>query len=492
MATWKVDSEMSLRHAVKNSGSGDTILVKPGDYHITMNERSLHDIKIDHSLTIMGDGGRANFYADQVKIAKGIFNLVLSADDTVNFDNIGFLKAHSSSWNGAGIRHNGGDLNVTNSYFADCDMGILSVTRDASKRGDVTVTNSEFNQLGFEKTHAHALYVLANNFTVENNYIHDTIIGHHVKSVSANTIVRNNILDDGMGTSSYAVDVGAGGDLLISGNTITQGINGDNKKIFSYQAKRFDGTPGKIVIEDNHIINLNEAPQASRVLKNTTDSAAEISNNKFEGFDEDKLFMGPFIQKNNTLDGKLLDSNHSGVTDPATLTGLFSIASAAEKIGAPPAVSAQDISQETDYIGVFYAGHDDVQIPGGTGAAHISVDSGDDLIFDYPGVTYFTGSSGVNITSPAFNTDRIWDISTYQGDGVDLGAFLPDSFNPMTDALDEYIRLIKVGYGANQFELRLDIDGPGKIHDFVTVVYLQGRSGEDYNSNFTFNGWDYF
>lgn len=445
MATWKVDSEMSLRQAVKGSAAGDTILVKPGDYHITMNERSLHDIKIDHSLTIRGDGGRANFYADEVKVAKGIFNLVLSADETVNFDNVGFLKAHSSSWNGAGIRHNGGDLNVTNSYFADSDMGILSVTRDASKRGDVTITNSEFNHLGYEKTHAHALYVLANNFTVENNYIHDTIIGHHVKSISANTVVRNNVLDDGMGTSSYAVDVGAGGDLLVSGNTITQGINGDNKKVISYQTVRFDGKPGKIVIDNNHIINLNGEPNASKVLKNSSASVAEVSNNKFEGFDEDKLFMGPFTQQHNTLDGKLLDDSHSSLTDPSGASSLLGDASP------------------------------------------------DDLVFDSPPTALITENADSNLMATTFNTEGMLDPDISPLDNTDLSFFLPDSFNPRIDALDDYIRVIKMGPGnfAGPFELRIDIDGPGQAYDFISIGYLQSQKLEDAASNFTFKGWDY-
>lgn len=307
MTTWKVNSELSLRNAIKQSLAGDTVLIQAGDYHIRMTENGRFDIKIEKSLNIVGDGGRANFYSDGHKVEKAIFNLNLDKSETVTFDKIGFFQAQSNDLNGSGIRQNGGNLVVKNSYFADSDSGILSITEAASLRGNVSVSTSEFSKIG-TSGYSHALYVLANNFTVSNNNIHDTVKGHHVKSLSGNTYVSNNILNDGNGTSSYAVDASAGGNLIIYGNTITQGINGENRGVIHYSAERHGGSAGDLIVQNNVINNLNGNLSGSKVLANLTEAEALIRNNTINGFTEKNLFSGLYLQENNKLDGRLLGS----------------------------------------------------------------------------------------------------------------------------------------------------------------------------------------
>ncbi|MCK9994162.1 MAG: hypothetical protein Dbin4_02682 [Alphaproteobacteria bacterium] len=305
MTTWNVNSELSLRNAIKQSSAGDTVLIQAGDYHIRMTENGRFDIKIDKSLNIVGNGGRANFYSDGHKVEKAIFNLDLDKSETVTFNKIGFFQAQSNDLNGSGIRQYGGNLVVKNSYFADSDSGILSITENASIRGNVSVSTSEFSKIG-TNGYSHALYVLANSFTVSNNNIHDTVKGHHVKSLSGNTYVYNNILNDGNGTSSYAVDASAGGDLIIYGNTITQGVNGENRGVISYSAERHGGSAGDLIIQKNLINNLNGNPAGSKVLANATESEALILNNTINGFAENRLFSGLYLQQSNKLEGRLL------------------------------------------------------------------------------------------------------------------------------------------------------------------------------------------
>lgn len=315
MTIWNVNTEAGLRDAIVHSAAGDTIMVQAGDYNINTMVRGRYDIAINKSLTITGDGGRANFISDGQSVEKGIFNLTLDKSETVSFENIGFIGARNGELNGAGIRQNGGNLNVTNSYFENSNNGILSITRVEAQRGDVHITNSEFNMAG-PNGYSHAMYVRANNFTVEGSNVHDTTRGHHIKSVSENTIVRNNILNDGDGTSSYAVDVSAGGNFLLEGNTIIQGVNGENPSIIGYSGYRFEGLGGEVTIRDNNVTNLR-TDASGKFLRNHTDVEVQIIDNVFNGIDAGKLFSGLFNQQGNLLGAIPLaayDTNFNAVT----------------------------------------------------------------------------------------------------------------------------------------------------------------------------------
>lgn len=304
-------NEADFRNAIAASKPGDTIQVAAGDYHLKMAPRSIYDIKIPHSLSIIGVGGIAHFHADLVVggkkklVTKGIFQLHPKAK-SVTFENIGFHSAHASSWNGAGIRASAGNITVRGCVFSKCDMGVLCMQKIVENRGVVKIEGSQFRDCGIPETHAHAMYVLANEFRVSNCQVIGTLVGHHVKSVSAKTVVEGCFLDDADGTSSYAVDISAGGDAIIRNNWMIQGEKGQNDKAISYMAKRFGGVPGKVIITANIITNGNGRPAASRVLKNTTSSQIQFSQNRLTGFLPDKLFLGPVKSSGNRLNGVLL------------------------------------------------------------------------------------------------------------------------------------------------------------------------------------------
>lgn len=308
-------SESDFRAAITESKPGDTIKIAAGDYHMEMAPRSIYDIQIPHSLNIVSVGGIAHFYADLVKngkrkkVSKGIFHLKPTAKD-VTIQGIGFHMAHASSWNGAGIRAFAGNITVKGCVFSRCDMGILCMQKDVADRGKVKIEGSQFISCGVEQTHAHAMYVLSNEFLVRNCMVSGTLVGHHVKSLAAKTVVEGCMLDDGAGTSSYAVDISAGGDAMIRSNRVTQGKNGENPKIFSYMARRFGGKPGNVSIIGNTIINLQENRAACWVLKNETPSKVAFMQNQLFGFLPDRLFQGPVTAKGNWLEGNLLPERY--------------------------------------------------------------------------------------------------------------------------------------------------------------------------------------
>lgn len=413
MTIWHINTEASLRDAIVRSAAGDTIAVQAGDYHISMAPRGRYDIAITKSLNIVGEGGRANFYSDGHQVEKGIFNLKLEATETVSFDNIGFLNAHNGAMNGAGIRHNGGNLNVNNSYFENSNNGILSVTNVESARGDVRVTNSEFNGAG-GYGYSHAMYVLADNFIVEGNNIHDTTRGHHVKSLAANTIVRNNILNDGDGTSSYAVDIGAGGDVLIEGNTIIQGVRGENAGIISYAADRFGGNPGEVVIQNNQITDFKTESYAG-LIRNHTDVEIQVLNNAIQGLKEGALFSGLFVQRGNIMDGVDLppySTSHDAMRGTRGDDVMNALRVRAQPLDGGSGNDTILGNVESDLL-FGGSGHD--LISGGRGNDSIYGQSGNDVLLGGDGKDSIYGQGGNDIIFDVEDGNILWG-----GGGNDL------------------------------------------------------------------------
>lgn len=440
MAIWKVSTEASLRDAVRLSAAGDTIMVRAGDYHLVMAPTGRHDIKIDKTLNIVGEGGRANFHLDGKNVEKGIFSLSLTKDETVTFDNIGFYEARNTSWNGAGIRQDGGNLNVKNGYFENSNMGILSVTQLEHLRGDVHVTNTEFNMAG-TNGYSHAMYVLADDFVVENSYVHDTIRGHHVKSVSANTVVRNSVLDDGNGTSSYAVDVEAGGNLLIEGNTIIQRAGGENPSIISYGSARFAGEPGAVLIQNNVFKSIGMT--GAKLLYNRTDAEVKFFSNSVEGINKNALFNGLFTQQDNSLNGALLEAYNTrylaiiGSDGADTMTALLYGTSPLDARGGNDKVFGS-ASNDKIFAGLgndfvygkgqkdqIYGEDGNDILLGGTHDDSVFGGLGNDIVFDVTGINILWGGVGNDVVYGG-RTDQVEgnagnDIVINSGIGISGG-----------------------------------------------------------------------
>lgn len=131
--TAQVSTIAGLRAALANT-SITTILIAPGTYRPTD-----HDVNsgygntaffVGRNVTIKVDapiGGRADFYAG-ADFNKGIFLVGDGASAT--FDGIGFFDTRVngpySVSNEAGIRHEGVDLTIRNSFFQNNNNGVLA------------------------------------------------------------------------------------------------------------------------------------------------------------------------------------------------------------------------------------------------------------------------------------------------------------------------------------------------------------------------------
>jgi hypothetical protein len=267
----------TLKAAIAASTDGDVLLIQPGTY--------LNDFAtINTAITLKGVGGMVHARAETAPSdGKAIFTV----NDDVTFENFEFSGAAVPDQNGAGIRHQGGDLTVLNSYFHDNQMGILT-----NNGADLTVTirNSEFADNGIGNGQTHSLYAnRIGRLEVDNSYFHDLAIGHHIKSRAAETIVTDSVIADYDSSSSYSIDLPNGGKATISGNFIQNGPNSDNFAMVSFGVEGNLHAGSSLTMHDNTAVN---DVQWGAMLWNTTGISADISDTSVWGMTASQLVNG--------------------------------------------------------------------------------------------------------------------------------------------------------------------------------------------------------
>ncbi|MGK7870959.1 hypothetical protein [Falsiroseomonas sp. E2-1-a20] len=267
----------TLKAAIAASNDGDVLLIQPGTY--------LNDFAtINTAITLKGVGGMVHARAETAPSdGKAIFTV----NGDVTFENFEFSGAAVPDRNGAGIRHQGGDLTVLNSYFHDNQMGILT-----NNGADLTVTirNSEFANNGIGNGQTHSLYAnRIGRLEIENSYFHDLAIGHHIKSRAAETIVTDSVIADYDSSSSYSIDLPNGGKATLSGNFIHNGPNSDNFAMVSFGVEGNLHAGSGLTMQDNTVVN---DVQWGVMLWNTTGIAADISDTSVWGMTASQLVNG--------------------------------------------------------------------------------------------------------------------------------------------------------------------------------------------------------
>ena len=266
----------SLGEAIAASKPGDTILLEAGIYESDYST-------INHALTIKGVGGLAHLKAvDPIPNGKAI--LVAKADVTV--ENLMFTDARVPDRNGAGIRHESGDLVIRGSIFENNENGILSSPNAAS----VTIRNSEFIGNGHGDGRSHGIYVnQIASLDVADSTFRDTHVGHHIKSRAQETVVRNSVLDDGQGDASYSIDLPNGGRALLEGNTLTQtDLSGINTTMVAYGAEGDLHSENSLLIKNNAFIDHHAKGKG---IDNHTDTPVILQGNTFQNVETE--VVGP-------------------------------------------------------------------------------------------------------------------------------------------------------------------------------------------------------
>lgn len=251
------------------AGNGDTVEIDAkGDY--TGDVCSVWA----NRLTIRGVNGRPKIDAAG-KSAEGKAIWVIKGVDTV-VENVEFTGATVDDRNGAGIRQEGRGLRVINCYFHHNENGILA----ASSAETVEVLYSEFGWNGQGDGGSHNIYVTGGErFILHGSYMHHARAGNVVKSRAAVNIFTYNRLSQEDGDGSYELDIPNGGQALVMGNVIQQGLESVNEHMITF------GVEGarrgsRMLFAYNTVVNIR--PNAKYFL-HAQGTTIDARNNLFAG-----------------------------------------------------------------------------------------------------------------------------------------------------------------------------------------------------------------
>jgi len=285
----------TVQAAAAAATAGDVIEVDAGNYP--------DDIIVfrTNNLTVRGVGGRAHIsgtYVIPFRSGSDVDNgmgLWVNKSTGLTVENIEFSNARVADENGAGIRNQGRDLTICNSYFHNNEDGFLG-----GAYGTLLIEYSEFYLNGWtDLGRNHNMYIdEGDRFILRHSYSHHARIGHNVKTrARENHILYNRIMDETDGTASYAIDVPNGGLTYVIGNLLQQGPDTDNSTLFPYGAEGLsgDGRTHQLYVVNNTLvndrgngtfINISGGTEKAVVINNifaggggTVNGATEESNN---------------------------------------------------------------------------------------------------------------------------------------------------------------------------------------------------------------------
>lgn len=171
-------------------------------------------------------------------------------------DGLVFANMKSGDGNGAGIRLEQGDLDITQTWFRDSQEGILTAN---GQRGAITIDKSTFTRLGtceFSGGCAHSIYVGDyGSLTVTRTRFEMGVGGHYLKSRAPRIDVRDCSFDDSAGKgTNYMIDLPGGATGRIVGNWFVQGKDKENHSaIIAVAAEGRVNTSAGLLIEGNNV-----------------------------------------------------------------------------------------------------------------------------------------------------------------------------------------------------------------------------------------------
>lgn len=261
--------------AAKVAQHGDIVEIDAGQYY--------NDYAIWHqdNLTIRGVGGVAKFGSNRlIPNDKGIW--IINGNNTV-LENLEFSGAMVRSTNGAGIRHQGGNLTVRNCYFHHNEFSILS---GRNLEAEINISNSRFWFQRRATRFSHGIYIgTAKRFTITGSHFKGTDQGHQIKSRALhNYIAYNRIEDIEIGGSSRLIDLPNCGYSVVLGNELHQGASTYNMDVIGYGAEGCQDRSAEqkmLYVVNNTLVN--EAIGGTLVHNHVEDALAQIHNNLLYG-----------------------------------------------------------------------------------------------------------------------------------------------------------------------------------------------------------------
>ena len=234
----------ALQEAVNAIGGGrGTIRIAPGRYgDCAVQEGGRITFAAATPGTAIFDGG----------ICEDKAVLVLRGTST-RVEGLVFTHMRVPDGNGAGIRLEQGDLDVSEAMFVEGQCGILTANDPSST---ISIDHSTFSRLGKhpDGNGAHSLYVGHYGLLrITNSRFERGTGGHYLKSRSPRIEAVGNSFDDSQGEdTNYMIDLPEGAIGRIAGNTFVQGTGKENYgTLIAVHAEEGDHPSAGLVIEDN-------------------------------------------------------------------------------------------------------------------------------------------------------------------------------------------------------------------------------------------------
>lgn len=218
-------SYASLQQAVDAIGGGrGTIAVAPGTYRQCAVQNA-GDVTY-----LASEPGTVTF---EREACQGKAALVLGGR-SARVAGMTFRGMAVPDGNGAGIRLQGGDLMVAQSWFLDSQQGILTASDPA---GTIVIDKSTFSGLGTcenEAGCAHSIYVGDyGRLRITRSRFERGTGGHYVKSRAARVEIASSSFDDSQGRgTNYMIDLPDGATGQITNNWFVQGADKENHSTF--------------------------------------------------------------------------------------------------------------------------------------------------------------------------------------------------------------------------------------------------------------------
>ena len=247
-----------------------------------------------NNLTIRGVGGMAHLQSTGlIPNRKAIW---ITRGNNIEIENIEFSGAAVENTNGAGIRHEGGNLTLSNTFFHDNEFSLLS---GRLPDADIEILSSRFWFQKRPARHSHGIYIgEARRFTLMGSHIKGTDQGHQVKSRALeNHILYNRIEDIQGGNSSRLVDLSNCGFSIVMGNDLHQAATTRNTNVIGYGSEGCTvrtAKQKKLYVINNTLVN--EAANGT-LVNNHTEGDAFVANNVV--FGRGDFLLGSGVSANN-------------------------------------------------------------------------------------------------------------------------------------------------------------------------------------------------
>ncbi|MFM7506108.1 MAG: hypothetical protein ACKO3M_06020, partial [Rubrivivax sp.] len=251
--TWRVAPGESLADALRQARDDDTVELLGGVH------RAQAGVIEQARLLLQGRDG-AVLQADGAH-AEGKALLVVRGG-SVRIEGLAFRGARVPDGNGAGIRFERGRLELRDCSFLDNQMGLLS-SNDGSAELDIEACrfgDAPVVPAGAGLTHL--LYVgRIARLRVARCRFHGGRHGHLLKSRAAVNEVLSSWLGDtaeGGAEASYELEFPNGGQALVQGNVIAQGVASPNRVLLAFGAEGEGGAPRphRLQLRGNSVVNL--------------------------------------------------------------------------------------------------------------------------------------------------------------------------------------------------------------------------------------------